>query len=847
MEIIRKITFRSLLKNKKRTVVTIVGIILATSLITAIAGMAESFRASMIAYEKENSGDFHYCFTEVNREDKKYFENNRYMERLGYEADLGYALLEESVNPDKPYLFVMALDENAMAAVPIKLLSGRLPENDGEVLISGHVKSNGGVLIEVDEQISLTLGYRDDGDGGVLTQKNPFSYEKETFVPREEKNYTVVGIMERPDYQTEDYSAPGYTVITYLKETDSADTVTVFATYTKEAVEKRKEVTESLSEVCKNVYCNLDLMRWEMLIFSDNTMKMLYGMAAIAVAIIMATSVFCIHNSFQISLTEKMKLYGMLSSVGTTKKQRKKMVYTEAVFLGIIGIPLGIASGILADYIIVKVTSGLSLLSLGLELVFVVSFPAILIGVILSLVTLILSAGRAARKAGKVSPISAIRGNDTVKMSAKSLRCPKMVCTLFGIGGQVAWKNLRRARTKYRTTVISIVISVTVFIAMSAFIRMSFKASMVYYEEAGYQLCVRLYDREQEERALEIANLAGVEYAEILNGRIWLQVDTDTILYNKTYLEEVEHNSSDSAAIGLEIISLGQDAYAGYCEDVGVSVEEARDKGILIAGYNAAILDEKGNSRRVTGMKYDYHPKDIITGIVNGFEGDAIVSEETLSIELIAQTDINPISMIGYGGNGSIVVSDAWMEAHKEYRQGDIALYIRCDDANAMESAIREKFATGISIYNEDREYQSQKSLYLLICIFLYGFIVVIALIGITNIFNTITTNMELRAREFAMLKSIGMTKREFTRMIRLESIFYGAKALLIGIPLGILLSIYFHRTLAVGVIMDYRLPYEGILFSIAAVALLLFGIMRYSMGKINRKNIIDTIQNENI
>ena len=252
MDIIRKITFRSLLKNKKRTVVTIVGIILATSLLTAIAGMAESFRASVIAYEKENSGDFHYCFTDVSRENRKYFENNRYMENLGYEADLGYALLEGSINPDKPYLFVMALDENAMEAVPIKLLSGRLPENSKEVLIAGHIRANGGVDIEVGEQINLTIGYREDGYGGVLTQKNPFSYEDETFVPREEKEYTVVGVMERPDYRTEGYAAPGYTVITYLEETDSAETVTVFATYTKEAVDKRKEVTESLSEVCRN-------------------------------------------------------------------------------------------------------------------------------------------------------------------------------------------------------------------------------------------------------------------------------------------------------------------------------------------------------------------------------------------------------------------------------------------------------------------------------------------------------------------------------------------------------------------------------------------------------------------
>ena len=131
--------------------------------------------------------------------------------------------------------------------------------------------------------------------------------------------------------------------------------------------------------------------------------------------------------------------------------------------------------------------------------------------------------------------------------------------------------------------------------------------------------------------------------------------------------------------------------------------------------------------------------------------------------------------------------------------------------------------------------------------IFLYGFILVVALIGITNIFNTITTNMELRAPEFAMLKSIGMTRKEFRRMIWLEGMFYGGKALLIGIPLGIMLSACFNRALGEGLVTAFRFPWLGTVTAVAAVILLLYVIMRYSMGKINRKNIIETIQNENI
>ena len=93
------------------------------------------------------------------------------------------------------------------------------------------------------------------------------------------------------------------------------------------------------------------------------------------------------------------------------------------------------------------------------------------------------------------------------------------------------------------------------------------------------------------------------------------------------------------------------------------------------------------------------------------------------------------------------------------------------------------------NIDNKEENVRIMNNLFTLIAIFLYGFIIVISLIGITNIFNTITTNMELRKQEFAMLKSIGMTSKEFKRMIRLESLFMGIKSLLFGILIGIILS----------------------------------------------------------
>lgn len=870
MDVLRKLTLRTLQKNRKRTVVTIIGIILATALLVAVANMAESFRASMIAYEKAESGDYHYRFLSVKQENVKFFENNRNIEKLGYEADLGYALLPESINPDKPYLAVKAMNQDAMQAISVKLLQGRLPESEEEIVISRHTQTNGGVEIAVGDVLSLSMGYRDGGDGDVLKQYDLYLYEEESFVETQEKTYTVVGIIERPSYEIEGHMAPGYTAITYLEDVKTCDTVNIYATYTKAALKNRDQVTAGILGVSEELYqrymegkpcseeeetavhqiavgvnCNIWLIKWELLIISSaRTMSMLYSMAGTAIVIIIATSVFCIRNSFVISLTEKLRLYGMLASVGTTRKQRKRIVYTEAAILGAIGIPLGIISGILATAIVVKLTSRLLLTSMGIELIFVVSFPAILIGILLSAVTVYLSAGQAARKAGKLSPISAIRGNGEIKIRGKKLHVPGIIGRLFGVGGTIAYKNLRRARGKYRTTVISIVVSVSIFIAMTTFINLGFKASTVYYEDNGYQLRIIIYDKDSYAKAQRIAALPEVEYAEIVRSVRGMEVQTDTLRFNPQYLEQVEHNGSDASAIGLEVRAIGEEAYAKYCEEVGVSVEEAADKGILVADYNMIVMDEEGNTNRVLGMMYDYRPGDVIKGkLWNGGEDG-----QEIAVELAAQTDIRPVCIKHYGSNGCLIVSDSWLEQYSEYCNEETILYMTCEDPDALELTIRSEMDLQVfGIDNMEQEYRRVQALYLLIAIFLYGFITVIALIGITNIFNTITTNMELRAREFAMLRSIGMTGREFRRMVKLESLFYGGKALLIGIPLGVFLSWCFHRGFAEGISTAFRLPWEGILISIGAVALLLFGIMRYSMGRINRRNMIETIQNENI
>ncbi len=885
MNVLKRCCFRSMKENRKRTIVTIMGVILATALITGVACLAVSFRTSLIEYEKQQNGDYHYCFSGVKTENLKYFTNNPNIERLGIAREIGYAALQGSINPDKPYLFLRAMDEVMMDAVSLQLVEGRMPENDSEIIIGRHIRYNGMVDLKVGDVLPLEICSRMSG-GFELNQTNPYTYTDESLVPLYKKTFTIVGIVERPNYNVEDRMAPGYSVFTYLNPdvsdgSGSAGTVELYVSLTdwglkhpekviggilgvSEQVCSRyleysplltEEELRQIQTIAREVKENGWLLKWINFSFSDGTLNMMYFMSAIALAVIIVTSVFCIRNSFMISLTEKMKLYGRLASVGTTSKQQRKIIYYEAGFLGGVGIPLGVLSGILATYILVRVTSGLMEDAIDIPLVFGVSGLAVIVAMILSAVTILLSASKSARLAAKLSPISAIRGNDMVKIGRGGLTCPGFIGKIFGIGGRIAHKNLKRAKVKYRTTVISIVVSVAVFIGLTSFMQLMGVAMGVYYEEMQYQIEVYLSREGAYQGALRVASIEGIEAVDILRaGEVF--IDSGKI----PYTEEYKKNSVIPEEDLMQVLSLGESGYAAFCREIGVSVEQAQDKAIVVAGFNKKYFDDaQGKLVTREGDIAKYKQGDIIevfpgkTDTQDG--GETRKDGELIRLEVLTQTDKMPMALSKRSGRDyiTLIVSDQWMEQYgfaKDANDRYVMMAIKCADAGAVEEAIRNELQMGgyhYTLGNYEAAYKSDRAIRLIVAIFLYGFITVVALIGITNIFNTITTNMELRAPEFAMLRSVGMTGREFRRMIWLEGFFYGGKALILGIPLGILLSMGFHRALGEGIVTVFVMPWQGIAIASAAVAVLLYFIMRFSMAKINKRNIIDTIQNENI
>ena len=468
---------------------------------------------------------------------------------------------------------------------------------------------------------------------------------------------------------------------------------------------------------------------------------------------------------------------------------------------------------------------------------FNVSILSIIISILLSIITIYASARKSAKRASKISPIVAIRSNEDIKITSKKISSPKIIKKIFGVSGEVSYKNLKRSRKKYRTTVISIITCVTVYIALSYFINTAFKVVKQEYGEYTYNLSVSLYNNSNEEKNNQIKDIVSLK-----------DIDTYSVLKHTVYeaqnikntSERMEYDNEEqiSKEENIIIYSVGQAEYQRYLKKLNLTYEEAKDKVILINNNITATKEKK-----IIYNLLDYKPKDKLTGTVDG--------TNIINLEIVKITDQRPMGLENNYGMPYLITSE---EKLQELTNdiSTVTILINTTNPDKLQDQIEKLLDENYNeeeynLDNVDANVKSVNSLYTLIAIFLYGFIIVIALIGITNIVNTITTNMELRRSEFATLKSIGMTSKEFNKMIFLESFFYGLKSLLIGIPLGIILSYLIYLAIIGEMQFKFVLPYKGIIISILLVFILIYSIMKYSIKKINKRNIIETIRNENI
>lgn len=936
MNLMKTLTLKNLKLNRKRTIVTIVGIILATALLSALVTLVSSFQYSMIEYQKQKGGDFHVKFSNVKMSELSEFKNNRNIESTFETMGMGFAKLDGCKNEDKPYAYVMATDEAGFERGCFNLIEGRMAKNEDEIVVPRHLKTNGRIDIKVGDEITLDIGKRyDSNTESVISENCAYEHEAEKLTDTVTKQYKVVGIMERPGYGMEDYSAAGYTFVTYSDELAAIDngtkseaseadtTLTVYSRYTQKALRNKDAVTADIIGVDEklfakannssvemsaeesdrflkemenakyDIYMNGYLISYECVFPIDGSFKALFTVAAVVALIIILTSVYCIKNSFNISITEKIRQYGMLASVGATRRQIKSSVKTEAAMLGVVGIPVGTMSGILASFILVKVVNALSAGWLNFALSFHTSLPALILAVILSIATIYFSATGSARRAAKVTPLEAIRNTKEIKIKSAKLKTPAIIGRIWGIGGVISYKNIKRNNKKYRTTVTSIVICSVTFIVISYFMSMAFSVVGMSYASADYNIGINMSYKKDihidiEKLSMLVSGIEGVD--DYLVGAGY-DFDVRKPKYTKEYGEycrQVYDNSEDVSQMFL-ITVLDDKSYDKYASDAGI--KNAAAGAILVNKGTFDVYNEnslKYVKKEMELYKYKagdtiecgYNVYDDASSDDNAAEGDTESSTEdnsgyvdeetinngvrkTLDVTIAGVTDKVPIGYKGYSYATLLFMNKKGFESlwddgksnELKQRYVSYSAYVVAENADEYQDTF-EKETEGnpeysqISFYvsNLDKQMRDEKSLFTLLGVFAYGLIVVIALIGITNIINTLSTGMELRSREFATLRSIGMTDKQFAGMVRLESVFISVKALVIGVPLGILIS---YLLCVIMNRMDgaiiYEPPYKAIILCIVVVIMLIYAIMKLSMTKLRHNNIIETIKNENL
>ena len=908
MNVFNKVTLESLKKNRTRTIVTIIGIMLSAAMTCASTTFVSSMQNFVLRCEIYSSGDWHGAVYDAAYKDYEDIRDSGKVSSAAYAQVLGYAKID-SANERKPYLYVLGGDvvSGYFETMPVHLLLGTLPKDSTEIILPEHLTSNGKVNYKLGDTVTLDVGNR-TLDGRRLGQGTPvYTYDSETQVEvmsgerlenTEPRTYTVVGIYERPTF--EDYSAPGYTALT-AADTNSADQAPIHCYF---KLHKPAGVYDFMKEMgytqeYRYAY-NTTVLLYSGTAPFDSFLTAFYSLAAIIIALIVFGSVSLIYNAFSISVSERTRQFGLLSSVGATRKQLRRMVLFEALAVSIVGIPLGILVGIggIGITLLLIGDKFSSIVRADIPMRICVSWQAVLIAAVIALVTILISAWIPSKRATSVSAVEAIRQSMDIKVSGRPVRTSKLAYKLFGLPGVLAGKHYKRNRKKYRTTVVSLFMSIVLFVSAAAFTDYMMESAEGGLASDQFDL---IYAAESDaSSAMTPDALLELLFSE--------QNVTGGTYTKKQFLQ---------GDISREYVTA---MYADRFADFGMEREDATPKDLSISGYLYFVADAEFNKllEKYNLKESDYYDRDKPLGIaldrnieldrrlekyvtLDTLKGDVCVIEGLYYVEIDgyyrkdSRIDENGNKVVLYQNrdNENDIIELPYEESFAKYtlrsektieeapffvsRSTPVAInmiypYSMLESVvpeaalnqfrnteyfltSSNHTASFENLATvltenGLSsrqLFDYAANAETNRNVVTIIRVFAYGFIVLISLIAAANVFNTISTNISLRRREFAMLKSVGMTQKGFRRMMNYECLLYGSKALLLGLPVSCGITYLIYRAVTTAYETSFHLPWAAIGIAVLSVFLVVFATMMYAMRKVKKDNPIDALKNENL
>lgn len=848
MSILNRLTIKNLRLNKKRTIVTIIGIILSTALMVGIGLLFSSFQDLMIRDTIGYSGKYEAKYNDVDLIKLNDIKNKNFT--YFYEKPIGFSKIESS-NEYKPYMYITSVNREYFDE--LKLIEGDIPKNENEIVISNHVITNGGINYKVGDIVTFTYGSRNiNGD---ITLANSGFVDGETLTNEGTHIYKIVGIVERSNFES--YSASGYTAFTVDVNSDNGN-VNLYVMFNK-----NKNIIKQSEELAKELNYNGDINYNSTLLALygestyGNVMSSMGGMMIIMLSLVSIGCIIVIYNSFAISVMERKKEFGLLSSIGATKRQLSHTVFFEAVFVGVIGIILGILGAYIGIGCVILIINNLISDMLEYKLYLVTNYLFIIIPVIFMIIVIGISAFIPSRRASKVSPIEAIRQNDDIKINKKKIRTSKLVLKLFGIEGEIALKNIKRNKKKYRVTIVSLFISIVLFISFSSYMNYTLNTASSVMGEVPYDYQISYFGDDNNKEALdkinEIVKSSDVkEYVSYSVGNLSI---IGNYTYSDEYLDFYKSAYGDDGIKALNnlkyqniyILVLDDNSYNKYKKLIGLD----KDSVILLNRFKGVSY---GNNKRVNYDIPVINSGDINIKICNFDDDEENVDttkycNKNIDNIFVTNKSFDLIEEFSYMYDFKLIVNkklyDSILDGGTNFTQFNII----SDNTNNIDKLTKEldKY-NNVNYINIKESMKQTNNLILVVKILMYGFISLVTLIGVTSVFNTISTSMALRKREFAVLRSIGLTRGGFNKMLFFESLFFGMKSLIFALPVSIGVTILIHYSLADMVsISTIIIPWKAIIISIVSVFIIVLLTMMYSSSKIKKHNIIEQIREENI
>jgi len=855
MNVLNKFTIKHLKLNKKRTIVTIIGVILSTALMVGIGLLLSTLRDLVIHQTIETTGSQHVTFKDVPTNKYDVVTLNANVKNFFASEEMGYASIN-STNPDKVYMKLIKTDANYLKN--LKLLEGKLPTNEKEIIISNHLITNAQVDYKIGDMLDIEYGNR--MLYGHKLSDTEYYNEEENLEIKDTKMYKIVGIVERNIFES--YIDPGYSVFTTGKFSEN-ETLKVYVEYKKptKTYDHTEYIGKTLGFLTKNELLESITYNSQLLALYGVTTynNLIIAMASILVIVLTLISIACIiviYNSFAISVMERKTNFGILSSVGATKKQIRKSVFFEASVVGIMGIPLGILSSYLGIGIVLKIINYLLSDAFGLPLRLTTYPIFLLIPIIFMVIVILTSAFIPARRASKVTPIDLIRQADDIKIKKRKLKTNLLV-KAFGIEGEIAYKNMKRNKKKYRITIASLFISIVLFISFSSIMNYALDGSNSYLVLSDVDLVIHYKQEENNETIVkEILNRNDIDdYFEYSN--IFYQSSTNLnssfteeykkFFYHSEYIYDEDYNSIELS--GINVLILSDTDFDSYLKSAGLK----NNKPVLFNKYQT--MDYSDNNRKVMNMDRLTTPSPIELCDYQSYNAslEELKCSYTMSDYQLSSHEYIGSSEALYNMNYSILMSESLVKELIMYLDTSNSvrtINVLTKNYNDIARIIREKsdFGLSISVSNIAGENQNLKNVYIVIQILVYGFISLVTLIGVTSVFNTINTSIALRRKEFAMLRSMGLTPKGLNKMLSFETLFVGVKALFLGIPVALVLTVFIH--ISMNNIVNFNgimIPLSSILIAIVMVFIIIIISMRYATSKIKKENILEAIRNENI